>query len=51
MSINKLRNSSVGMKLGLGFGTMVIIAAALGAAGWLGVGNVAQEATFANGAA
>ena len=41
------RNLSIKMKLGVGFGAMVLIAAGMGTAGWLGQRAVAEKATMA----
>ena len=41
------RNFSIKMKLSLGFGAMVLIALALGTAGWLGEGAVSEKAQMA----
>ncbi|MCU0571708.1 MAG: methyl-accepting chemotaxis protein [Syntrophobacteraceae bacterium] len=46
MNVNMHRNLSVGMKLGIGFGIMVVVAGALGASGWLGVRSITEKAAI-----
>ena len=41
------RNLSIKMKLGLGFGAMVLISLTLGLAGWLGERSIAEKAEAA----